>query len=62
MVEKPIVYVSEKEKEFCTNISEALLKYCRDGIGTIYIDDIRIELLPSKDKWHKMSLYFKVVE
>ena len=62
MADKPIVYISKKEKEFYNDISRALLKFCRNGVGTIFIDDVKIELFPSKDEWHKMELYFKVIE
>ena len=55
-------YITEKMKLLLEDLGEALLKYCRNGVGTIYIDDVKIDLFPSKGEWHKMSLYFKVME
>ena len=48
-----------KEKEFSKALGEAILKYCKDGVGTVYIDDVWVELYTEK-KWAKASFYFKI--
>ena len=55
-------YCTEKQEIFLKDIAEAILKYGKNGIGEICIDDVKIDLFPSKDEWHKMSLYFKIIK
>ncbi len=55
-------YMTKFQKILYEDIGKALLKYCKNGVGTIYVDDVKIDLFPSKGEWHKMSLYFKVHE
>jgi len=50
-----------KYEEFAKALAEAVLNYCKDGEGTIYIDDVRFDLF-TKNEWVKVSFYFKVKE
>ena len=50
-----------KYEEFAKALGEAVLNYCKDGEGTIYIDDIEFNLY-IKNEWTKVSFYFKVKE
>ena len=56
--------ISERDRkyqEFTKAWGEAVLKYCKDGVGTIYIDDIRFDLY-TDNKWVKVSFHFKVAD
>ena len=62
IIPKEIFIISDKEKIFYNDLGEAILKYLKNGVGTVYIDDVKVGLFPSKDKWHKASFYFKIKE
>ncbi|MCK4328309.1 hypothetical protein KAX02_00545 [candidate division WOR-3 bacterium] len=59
---KEIINAREaKEIKLRNDLADAILNYCKDGEGTIYIDDVKFNLY-TKNKWTKASFYFKVEE
>ena len=60
--DKPIIYISKKEKIFYEDIAKAINKYYLNGTGTIFIDDLFLSKRDNGRGWHKLSLYFKAVK
>ena len=55
-------YMTKEQKILYMDIAKALLKYFKDGVGTVYIDNVKMTPDYLVHKWRMLSLLFKVVE
>ena len=67
MAKKAIIetdqHLLEGQLEMFKNIGEAILNYWGNGLSTIYIDDVKMNLFTTtKEGWRNMSFKFKVVK